>query len=79
MGVVAAGETPKLTREFSGETHRVLEHTQTRPPRNQHWKGPICLEVEGEVTESQQTALLPLKPLPHMQGKNTATWVALPW
>ena len=31
---------------------RVLEHTQTHPPRNQHQKGPICLWVLGEVTES---------------------------
>ena len=53
MGVVAAGETPKLTREFSGETHRVLERTQTHTPGNQHQKGPIYLWVAGEVTESQ--------------------------
>ena len=26
---VAAGETPSLTGEFVGETHRVLEHIQT--------------------------------------------------
>ena len=26
MGVAAAGETPSLTGEFVGETHRVLEH-----------------------------------------------------
>ena len=52
MGVVAAGETPTLTEKFTGETHRVLEHIQTHPPRNQHQKGPICLWVVGEVTES---------------------------
>ena len=34
------------------ETHRVLECTQTHPPRNQHLMGPICLWVVGEVTES---------------------------
>ena len=50
--VAAVGETPSLTREFIGETHRVLEHTQPHPPRNQHEKGPIFLWVVGEVTES---------------------------
>ena len=39
----AAGETPSLPGEFVRETHRVLEHTQARPPWNQHQKGPICL------------------------------------
>ena len=30
MGVeAAAGETPRLTGVFVGETHRVLKHTQT--------------------------------------------------
>ena len=48
----AAGETPSLTGEFIGETHRVLEHPQNHPPRNQHQKGPISLWVVGEVTES---------------------------
>ena len=49
-----AGETPSLTGEFVGQTHRDLVHTQTHPPVNQHQKGPICLWVEREVTESQQ-------------------------
>ena len=35
-GVVAAGETPSLTGEFVGETHRVLGCTQTHPQGNQH-------------------------------------------
>ena len=48
-----AGEIPSLTGEFVRETHRVLEHTQTHPHWNQHQKGPICLWVVGEVTESQ--------------------------
>ena len=30
----------------------VLEHTQAHTPRNQHQKGPICLWVAGEMTES---------------------------
>ena len=38
MGVALVGETPSLTGEFVGETHRVLECTQTHPPRNQHLK-----------------------------------------
>ena len=54
MGVVAAGETPTLTEKFTGETHRVLEHIQTHPPRNQHQKGPICLWEVGKVAESWQ-------------------------
>ena len=84
MGVeVAEGETPILTGEFIGETHRVLECTQTHPPRNQHQKGPICLWVVGEVTENwqrvEQAALVPLIPLPYTQHHKAATWVALPW
>ena len=70
MGVAAAGETPSLTGEFVRETHRVLECTQTHPPRNQHQKGAICLWVVGKVTESQpraeQAALFPLRSLPHI-------------
>ena len=62
------GETPSLTGEFIGETHSVLECTQTHPPRNQYQKGPVCLWVVEEVTESQpragQAALFPLGPLP---------------
>ena len=78
-----AGETPSLTGEFVGETHRVLEHTQTHPPRNQHQKGPICLWVAKEVTESQlraeQAALFPLRPLPHIQHHNAVMLIAPPW
>ena len=40
-GGVVVGETPSLTAEFIGETHRVLEHTQTHPSENPHQKGPI--------------------------------------
>ena len=47
VGVTVVGETPSLTGGFTGETHRVLEHTQTHPPRNQHQKGPSCLWVVG--------------------------------
>ena len=83
VGGEAAGETPSLTGELVGETHRVLEHTQTHLPGNQHQKGPICLWVVGEVTESrqraEQAALFSLGPLPYMQHNNTATWASPPW
>ena len=78
------GETPRLTGEFVGETHRVPECTQTyHPPGNQQQKGPICLWVAGEVTESQLRAervpLFDLRPLPHIQGHTAANWVVPPW
>ena len=71
MGVEApAGETPSLTGEFVGETHRVLEHTQTHPPRKSAPEGPICLWEVGEVTENWQRAeqvpLFPLRLLLHI-------------
>ena len=79
----AAGETPSLTGEFVGETHRVLEGTRTHRPKNQHQKSPICLWVVGEVTESktraQQAARFPLGPLPHIQSRNAAKWIVPPW
>ena len=81
VGVDMAGETPSLTGEFAGETHGVLEHTQTYPPWNQHQKGKNCLWVAEEVTESwqrdKQLALFPLQPLPHIQCHNTVMWVAV--
>ena len=46
VGVVALGEIPSLTREFTGEAHRVIKCTKTHPPRNQHQKDPICLVGE---------------------------------
>ena len=80
---VAAGETPRLTREVVGETHRGLERAQAHPLRNQHQKGPICLWVAGEVTENWQRAeqepLFPLRPLPHIQHHSTVTCIAPPW
>ena len=42
-GEEAAGEIPSITGEFIGETHRVLQSTQTHQPRNQHQEGPIYL------------------------------------
>ena len=63
-GGAVAAEIPSLTEEFTGVTHRVLECTQTHPPGNQPHKGPICLWVVGEVTESgagaKHEALFPL-------------------
>ena len=56
VGVAMAGETPSLIGVFIGETHKVLEHTQTHLPRNQHQKDPIYLWVAEEVTESRTTA-----------------------
>ena len=41
------GETPSLTGEYIGETHRVLECTQTHPLGNQHQKTAIYLWVVG--------------------------------
>ena len=78
------GDTPSLTGEFIGETHKVLECTQTHTPRNQHQKGPICLWVVAGGTESwqraEQAALFPLAPLPHVQCHDAAAmWIALPW
>ena len=80
VGVEAAvGETPSLTGEFGGETHRVPECTQAKesaPPRNQHQKGPTCLWVAEKVTENQPRAELAaqflLGPLPHIPCHSTA-------
>ena len=62
-GLTVVGETASLTGEFVGETHRVLECTQTHPPGNPHQKGPICLWVAEVVTESlprgKQATLFP--------------------
>ena len=77
MRVEAVGETPSLTGEFTGETHRVLEHTQNHPPGNQLQKGPICLWVVEEVTESrpraEQVALFLLRLLPHIKYHKAVT------
>ena len=79
---MAVGDTPSHTGEFIGETHRVLEHTQTHVPGNQHQKGPICFWIAEEVTESQprteQAALFPLGPLPHIQHHSAVTWLPHP-
>ena len=42
MGVgAAAGETPSVTGEVVGETHRGLEHAQAHLLGNQHQSGPV--------------------------------------
>ena len=83
MEVEVVGETPSLTEEFVGEIHRVLEHTQNHPHRNQHQNGPLCLWVAEEVIENwpraEEAALFLLGPLPHIQHHNAAMWVAPPW
>ena len=82
VGIAVVGETPRLTEEFVGETHRVLEFTQIHLPGGQHRKGPMYLWVAGEVTErrgrAEQVALFFLGPLPHIQHHNAAKWVSLP-
>ena len=45
--LAVVGEIPSLTGEFFGETYRVLDHTQTHPPGNQHQKGPTLLVSSG--------------------------------
>ena len=55
---MAAAETPSLTGEFVGETHRVLECTQAHTPGNQHQEDSIHLLVAEEVTESWARATL---------------------
>ena len=83
MSVEAAGETPSLTGEFVGETHRVLQCTHAHLPRNKHQIGPICLWVVAEVTESQQraeqAALVPPGPVPHTQRHKVVKWDVPPW
>ena len=47
MGVeVAAGETPNLTGEFVGETHRVLGHTHP-PTQEAAPEGPNLIVGSG--------------------------------
>ena len=83
MGVgAAAGETPRLTGEIVGETHRGLEHAQAHPLGNQHQRGPISLWVAEGVTEIrwrvEQAPLLPLSPSPYIQHHSAAISVTLP-
>ena len=54
MGVgAAAGETPSLTGEVVGETHRGLEHAEAHLLGNQHQRGPIRLWEAKGVAETQ--------------------------
>ena len=56
MGIAVVGETPSLPKEFTGETHKVLECTQAYLPGNKHQKGPIYLWVAGNVSERELSA-----------------------
>ena len=80
VGVLAVGETPSFTGEFTGETHRVLECTQATSLGNKHQEGPVCSWVLKEVTESRprakQAALFPLNP--HATYRATTQWRGLP-
>ena len=81
MGVEAVGETPILTGEIFGETHRVLEWTQMHLPRELAPEGPNLLVGSGGSDSGQkaeQVALFPLGPLPHVHHHNTMTLVAPP-
>ena len=56
MGVeAAAGETPSLTGELAGGTHRVLERTQNPPTWESAPEGPNLIVGSGE-SENQQRA-----------------------
>ena len=67
-GSYMAGETASLIAESTIGSHRVLEHAQAHPPRNQCQgsarKDATHLWEVGEVTESgaraEQMALFPL-------------------
>ena len=67
MGVeAAAGETPSLTGEFFGETHRGLEHAQAHLGITT--RGPNLIVDSGGSDEIwwrvEQAPLLPLGPSP---------------
>ena len=88
MGVdVAVGGTPSLTGEFIGETHRVLEHTETHPLGKQQQKGPILLWVVEGVTENWQSKsksrardIAPYQTSPlHTALQRAATSITPPW
>ena len=70
MGVVVAvGETPSLTGEFVGETHMVLECTQTHPPRESAPQGPNLLVgsrgSDWKPAESPASGIVPFQTPPH--------------
>ena len=71
MGVAAAGETPNLTGQYVGETHRVLGCTQTTHQGISTRRAQFACEQSREVNESllraEQLVLFPLRPLPYIQ------------
>ena len=85
VGVPVVGEAPGLTEESAGESHRVLERTQTHPPGNQHLKGHNSLVGSkrsdwrvGESQAGEQAALFLLWLLPHIECHNAVKWVGHP-
>ena len=76
MGIASVGETPSLTGEILGETHRVFECTQAHPLGKSVPEGPnLLVEVTESGQRAEQVALFPLGPLSH----KAVNWVALPW
>ena len=70
VGVAVVGETPSLTGESAGETHGVVECTQTHPPGSQHLTGhnPLVRSErnDGKWGKSQASGTVPsLTPSPH--------------
>ena len=83
MGISAVGETPSLTGEFVGESHRVLEmytspHTRESPP-----EGPNLLVGTGvsdwKPAESQTSRIVPSWTPPPHTAPQCSEWVAPPW
>ena len=61
---VAAEESPSLTGEVIGETHRGLEHAQAHPPTRESALDQPSLIVAKGVTEiRQRVEEVPLPPL----------------
>ena len=51
------GETPSLTGEDIGETHRVLEHTQTHPPRSAPEQPSLFVGSRGSTESSVELSI----------------------
>ena len=76
MAVAGAVETPSLTGEFAGGTHRVLECTQAHTPGNQHRKGHSSLVAsEGNDIkwgDSSASSIVPFwMPLPKIAPQHS--------
>ena len=80
----AAGETPSLTGEWVGETHRGLEREQAHPPtRKSAPEGPSLIVgsrgSDWNPAESGASSSAPSQPLTHVQHHSAATSVTPPW